>query len=69
MLKVIEGEMSRREIQHKLGLHDEKHFREFYQQPAVAAGLIEMTVPDRPTSRLQKYRLTEKGRQAVNLIQ
>ena len=69
MLRVIEGSMSRREIQQKLGLHDEKHFREFYQQPAVAAGLIEMTVPDRPTSRLQKYRLTEKGRQFLNTRQ
>lgn len=62
MLTVLKGDMGRREIQAKLGLTDEKHFREFYQQPAIAQGLIEMTIPDKPKSRLQKYRLTEKGR-------
>jgi Fic family protein len=61
MLSVVSGEMTRKEIQQKLGLVDEKHFREFYQQPAIAAGLMEMTIPDKPNSRLQKYRLTPKG--------
>jgi len=61
MLSVLNGEMTRKEIQQKLGLKDEKHFRTAYQQPAIAQGLIEMTVPDKPNSRLQKYRITPKG--------
>jgi ATP-dependent DNA helicase RecG len=65
MLTVIQGEMSRAEIQKKLGLTDEKHFREHYQQPAVAMELIEMTIPDKPRSSKQKYRLTGKGRAVV----
>ena len=61
MLSILKGEMSRKEIQQILGLKDEKHFRTAYQQPAIAAGLIEMTVPDKPNSRLQKYRITPNG--------
>ena len=61
MLLVLQGEMSRREIQEKLGLTDEKHFREHYQQPAIAQGLLEMTIPLKPRSKQQKYRLTDKG--------
>ena len=59
------GAMSRREIQAKLELTNEKHFRQHYQQPAVAQGLLEMTVPEKPRSRLQKYRLTEQGRMVL----
>ena len=61
MLSILKGELTRKEIQQILGLKDEKHFRTAYQQPAMAAGLIEMTVPDKPNSRLQKYRITPKG--------
>lgn len=53
--------MTRKQIQAKLGLKDEKHFREKYLQQAVEQGLIELTVPGKPTSRLQKYRITYKG--------
>ncbi len=53
--------MTRKQIQGKLGLKDEKHFREKYLHSAVARGLIEMTAPDKPKSRLQKYRMTSKG--------
>ena len=43
-------------------LQDRKSFRERYLQPALALGLIEYSRPDKPNSRLQKYRLTELGR-------
>ena len=55
--------MNREAIQNALGLHDRKSFRERYLKPALAEGMIEMTLPDKPNSRLQKYRLTDKGRQ------
>jgi hypothetical protein len=62
MLARVEGDMSRLEMMTSLGLRDEKHFREHYQQAGIAAGLIERTLPDKPNSRLQKYRLTARGR-------
>lgn len=65
LLKIIHGEMKRSEMQAELGLKHEDHFREAYLQPAIAQGLIEMTIPGKPRSRLQKYRLTAKGQAFV----
>ena len=49
-------EMSARQIAEALGLSDRKNVRRLYLDPALELGLIEMTIPDKPTSRLQKYR-------------
>lgn len=62
LLASLKSAMSRRQIQEQLGLRHDEHFRLSYLHPALVAGLIEMTLPDKPTSRLQKYRLTAKGR-------
>jgi hypothetical protein len=55
-------EASRDELQRKLGLAARKNFRLLYLTPALELGLIERTVPGKPNSRLQKYRLSAKGR-------
>jgi hypothetical protein len=65
LLAVIHGEMGREALQSALGFSDRKSFRERYLKPELADGLIEMTIPDKPNSRLQKYRLTDKGRQCL----
>lgn len=62
LLQVMQGEMTRADIQARLGLRHTPHVRSAYLQPALTAGWVEMTTPDKPTSRLQKYRLTEAGR-------
>lgn len=58
LLQSLQGEMSREEIMQKLGLSDRKSFSARYLQPALKQGLIEMTQPDKPRSRSQRYRLT-----------
>lgn len=62
LLSVIKGEMSREQLQVVLGLKDRKSFRKRYLTPALSDGLIEMTLPDKPNSSLQKYFLTKLGK-------
>lgn len=65
LVHILEGEMSRQELMRALELKDEKHFRQRYQQVAVEHGWIEMTIPDKPRSRLQRYRLTQRGQELL----
>ena len=61
LLGVLEGEMSRQDLQAALSLKDEKHFRTAFLQPALDARLVAMTQPDNPRSSKQRYRLTDSG--------
>ena len=63
LLSALTGEMSRREILLALGLRDRKSLRERYLLPALQHGYVEMTRPDAPNARNQRYRLTPRGRQ------
>ena len=57
----LEGEPTRAELQAAVGLAHREHFRKAYLIPALEAGLIAMTRPDKPQSRAQRYRLTAAG--------
>jgi ATP-dependent DNA helicase RecG len=48
VLRVVSGENSREEIQQRLHLQHRESFRLLYLQPALAAGLIERTIPEKP---------------------
>jgi ATP-dependent DNA helicase RecG len=61
LLAHLSGEMTRQELMGAVSLKDRKHFAEAYLQPALDAGLLEMTIPDKPQSSKQRYRLTEHG--------
>lgn len=44
------------------GLKNETRFRDQVVAPLLDAGLLEMTVPDKPRSSKQQYRITGAGR-------
>ena len=58
-----EGPKTATELMADLGLSHRPTFRNNYIRPAIAAGLVEMTRPDSPTAKNQKYRLTTHSRQ------
>ena len=59
------GEKSAQDIRAGLALVDRTHVRSAYVDPALHLGYIEYTIPDKPHSRLQKYRLTAKGKELL----
>ncbi|MCY3841189.1 MAG: putative DNA binding domain-containing protein [Gammaproteobacteria bacterium] len=61
LVRTLQTEMSRAGLQAELNLRDRRSFREAYLKPALKAGIIEMTLPDKPTSRNQRYRRTLAG--------
>ncbi len=56
-------------IQTRLSLKHRPTFRANYLYPALEADLIEMTIPNKPNSRLQQYRLTPLGKNTAQAIQ
>ncbi|WP_419949023.1 DNA-processing protein DprA [Candidatus Palauibacter sp.] len=62
LLLAISAEMSRQELLAVLKLRDVGNLRERYLKPCLKEGWIEMTIPDKPSSRNQRFRLTPAGR-------
>ncbi|WP_295586206.1 Fic family protein [uncultured Lamprocystis sp.] len=62
LVEALDGEMTRGDLLERLGLKDRMHFVSAYLTPALDFGVVEMTIPDKPRSSRQKYRLTESGR-------
>jgi Fic family protein len=61
LLRIMQGSMSRQAMQDALRLADRENFRKLYLLRALEAGLVEMTQPDKPRSKNQRYRLTVAG--------
>jgi hypothetical protein len=53
--------LSRKDIFASIGLSGDSRAFKRNIEPLINSGYIEMTLPDKPSSKLQKYRLTQKG--------
>lgn len=58
----VVGELGNAEIRARLQIKDRADLRDRFVRPSIAGGWVEMTIPDKPSSRMQKYRLTAAGR-------
>lgn len=63
LLQEVSGEMTGQDLRRALGLKNNPHFRRAYLIPALQAGLLEMTIPNKPRSKNQRYRLSRAGRE------
>ena len=61
LVSILIGEMGRSELQGLLSIKNRDYFRTGYLNPAISNGYIELTIPDKPNSQNQKYRLTAKS--------
>ena len=65
MLARAENGATRDELQKVTGLRDRKHFRVSLLDRFIQEGILEMTIPEKPRSSKQRYRLTQKGRSVL----
>ena len=63
LLEAALASASASDLQRVVGLKDRVHFLEGYLQPLLESGWLARTIPDKPTSRLQRYKTTEAGLQ------
>lgn len=68
MLASADLGLSRADLQEAAEFRNREHFVNEYLNPLLEAGLIEMTIPDKPRSSKQRYRLTRAGMECLKRI-
>ncbi len=66
VIDYLTTENTREATLNHIGLTNHSKNYKAYLKPLIVHGLVELTIPDKPNSRHQRYRLTEKGRQLLN---
>ena len=62
---LLGGARSKSEVARNLGRKKPTRYLHDLMKQLIEKNLLELTLPDKPNSRLQKYRLTAKGRATV----
>ena len=62
LIQVLEQEHNNAELLKLIQIKNRDDLRIRFLNPLLESGIIERTIPDKPNSQHQKYRLTEKGR-------
>lgn len=66
LLHICTTECSLVELIARLGRTDRTKFRKTMLEPLIQDGLIELTIPEKPTSKHQRYRITPAGMNLLN---
>jgi len=67
ILRLCRKEGTLLELMNSVGRKNRTKFREQFVKPLLDLRLLQMTIPDKPRSRMQRYRTTETGREAIAL--
>ena len=68
LIRKCEHEKPAGELMQAIGRSNRSKFREKVLRPLMKAGLLEMTIPDKPRSRHQRYRLTDEGKELLESL-
>ncbi len=68
LLRICEKEQPITVLMNNFNWKDRTKFKKKFINPMLEMELLSMTIPDKPNSRFQKYRTTEKGKQLLQLI-
>ncbi|MBR6588122.1 MAG: helix-turn-helix transcriptional regulator [Kiritimatiellae bacterium] len=66
LVLLVGSELKRKEIADRVGMQSRSGYLSRLLAELVEDGLIERTIPDKPNSSQQRYRLTDKGRQVCS---
>lgn len=66
ILNICSNECGIKDLMARIGRSNRTKFRDQVLNPLISNKYIEMTIPDKPSSSKQKYRLTKRGEAALN---